>query len=120
MAIFSTILAWLGRRVASWGLGSLTSLAFLGPLGPILTSIGNAVGSVITAVFEIIASLAKSAEGRVVLALCAAGLGFLYLRFHYVEEGRAEGRAYAARQVKLALAHQKALLQCPPPQTRRK
>jgi hypothetical protein len=44
-------------------------------------------------VAEIIASLAKSPEGRVLLAVIAAGLGFLYLRFHYIEEGRAEGMA---------------------------
>lgn len=81
--------AWLTRRLAGLGLGALASLAFLGPLGPVLTGIGNAIGAIITAIFEILASLSKSAEGRVILALLGLGLGFLYLRFHYIEEGKA-------------------------------
>ncbi len=89
IAVFTAIGAWFARRVAALGLGTLASLAFLGPAAPILTGIANAIGSTITAIFEILASLSKSAEGRVVLALAALGLGFLYLRFHYIEEGKA-------------------------------
>ncbi|MFY9641875.1 MAG: hypothetical protein WCD20_15950 [Rhodomicrobium sp.] len=89
IGVFTAIGAWIAGRLGALGLGTVASLAFLGPFGPIVTGVANAIGSVITAIFEIIASLAKSAEGRVVLALLALGLGFLYLRFHYIEEGKA-------------------------------
>ncbi len=92
IAVFTAIGAWFARRLAGLGLGTVASLAFLGPIGPIVTGVANAIGAIITAVFEIIASLAKSAEGRVILALLALGLGFLYLRFHYIEEGKAMAR----------------------------
>ena len=96
IAVLTVIGAWLARRFAAWGIGSVATLAFLGPLGPIFIGIANAIGSALTAIFEIIASLAKSAEGRVVLAIAAAAIGFLYLRFHYIEEGKAEARAQLA------------------------
>ncbi len=89
IAVFTAIGTWLARGLASLGLGTVASLAFLGPLGPIVTGVANAIGAIITAIFEIIGSLAQSAEGRVILALLALGLGFLYLRFHYIEEGKA-------------------------------
>ncbi len=89
IAVFTAIGTWIAARFATLGLGAVASLALLGPLGPIMTGIANAIGAIITAIFEIIASLAKSAEGRVILALLALGLGFLYLRFHYIEEGKA-------------------------------
>jgi len=89
IAVFTAIGTWFAGRMAALGLGTVASLAFLGPVGPTVTGIANAIGSIITAIFEIIASLAKSAEGRVILALLALGLGFLYLRFHYIEEGKA-------------------------------
>lgn len=95
-AVLSAIGAWFARRLAAWGIGSIATLALLGPLGPILTGIANAIGSIITAIFEIVASLAKSAEGRLILAIAAAAIGFLYLRFHYIEEGKAEARAQLA------------------------
>jgi hypothetical protein len=47
-----------------------------------------------------VVSLSKSAEGRVVLAILTAGLGFLYLRFHYIEEGKSIARARAVAMVK--------------------
>jgi hypothetical protein len=50
----------------------------------------------VTAAGEILASLSKSAEGRVALALAAALIGFLYLRFHYIEEGKAIARVQIA------------------------
>jgi hypothetical protein len=89
ISILTTIGAWLARRFASLGLGSLASVALLGPLAPIVNGIANAIGATITAVFEIILSLSKSAEGRVVLGLMALGLSFLYLRYHFIEEGKA-------------------------------
>lgn len=89
IAVFAAIGAWLARGFAALGLGTVASLAFLGPLGPILAGIATAIGAAITAIFEIVASLSRSAEGRVVLAIAAFGLGFLYLRFHYIEEGKA-------------------------------
>jgi len=89
ISVFASIGAWLARRIAALGLGAITSVGLLGPLGPIVTGIANAIGATITAIFEIIVSLSRSAEGRVVLGLITAGLGFLYLRFHYIEEGKA-------------------------------
>ena len=103
--VFSTVGAWLARRFAAWGLG----IAFLGPLGPILGGIASAIGAAVSALFEIIAALAKSPEGRVVLALIAAALGFLYLRFHYIEEGRALAQVAAYSR---GVAHGKGLVKC--------
>ncbi len=94
IAVISVIGAWIARRAAAWGIGKVAALAFLGPVGVIMSSIANAIGSAITATFEIIASLSKSAEGRVVLAIAALGFSFLYLRFHYIEEGKADARAH--------------------------
>jgi hypothetical protein len=88
-AVFGPIGAWFASRLAALGVGTLASLAFFAPVGPVLTGIGNAIGATITAIFEILAALSKSAEGRVVLALAALGLTFLFLRFHYIEEGKA-------------------------------
>ncbi|MGO9547774.1 MAG: hypothetical protein ACLPPF_23690 [Rhodomicrobium sp.] len=96
ISIITAAGAWIARRFAAWGIGTVATLAFLGPLGPILTGIANAIGALITATFEIVASLAKSAEGRVILAILMAALGFFYLRFHYIEEGKAEARAHLA------------------------
>jgi len=94
-----TIGAWFARRFAAWGLTNVATLAFLGPIGPIVTGIASAIGAIVTTIFEIVAALAKSAEGRVILAIAALGLSFLYLRFHYIEEGKAEARAsFAAAQ----------------------
>ncbi len=88
-AVFTVLGAWLSRRLAALGLSTVVSLALLGPVAPIVTGIANAIGATITAIFEIVVSLSKSAEGRVFLAMAALGLGFLYLRFHYIEEGKA-------------------------------
>jgi hypothetical protein len=87
--VLTSVGAWLARRFAALGLSSVASVALLGPLGPVLNGIANAIGATITAVFEIIVSLSRSAEGRVVLGLIVLGLSFLYLRFHYIEEGKA-------------------------------
>jgi hypothetical protein len=108
MAVLIKIGAWIVARFAALGLGSL--LSFLGPLAPILTGIANAIGAAITAIFEIVVSLSKSPEGRVVLGIAAAGLAILYLRFHYIEEGRAFGHAAAYAQ---GLARGKQLVACP-------
>jgi hypothetical protein len=110
MAVLTKIGAWVAGRFTAWGIGSLLSLSFLGPLAPILAGIANAIGAAITAVFEIIVSLSKSPEGRVVLGIAAASLAVLYLRFHYIEEGRALGRAAAYAQ---GLARGKQLAACP-------
>jgi hypothetical protein len=89
ISIFAPAGAWLAKRCAALGLGAVASAAFLGPLGPILSGIANAIGATITAVFEIVVALSKSAEGRVVLGIIAVGVSFLYLRFHYIEQGKA-------------------------------
>ncbi len=99
MSVFLAFIASLGGRFAAaaarFGL-SAAGMAFLGPVAPIISGTAQFVGAVITAVGEILASLSKSAEGRVVLALAAAVLGFLYLRFHYIEEGKAIAKAEIA------------------------
>jgi hypothetical protein len=110
MAILAKIGSWIAGRFTAWGLGSILSLSFLGPLAPIITGIANAIGAAITAIFEILVSLSKSPEGRVVLGLAAAGFAVLYLRFHYIEEGRALGRQTAYAQ---GLARGKQLAVCP-------
>jgi hypothetical protein len=92
LSIVTTVGGWIVGRLGAWGLGGLASLAFLGPVAPIITGIANAIGAVITAVFEIIVALSKSPEGRVVLGIAAAGICFLYLRWHYIEEGKAMAR----------------------------
>jgi hypothetical protein len=89
ISILTSVGAFLARRFAGLGLSAVASVAVLGPLGPVLNGIANAIGSTITAVFEIVVALSRSAEGRVVLGLIALGLSFLYLRFHYIEEGKA-------------------------------
>ncbi len=94
-AFLSFIVSFWDRfaaAAAKFGL-SATALALVGPLGPIISGIGQVIGAAVTAIGEILASLSKSAEGRVALCLIAATLGFLYLRFHYIEEGKAIARA---------------------------
>ena len=111
LAIFSTIGGWIVKRVASWGLSGLTSLAFLGPLGPILTGIGQFIGGVISAIAEIITAMSKSYEGRIGLALICAGLGFLYIRFHYFEEGVTAGKSMVKPQIVRTVERER----CDPP-----
>ncbi len=94
LAVLGSIGTWAAGRLAAWGLGRLTSLAFIGPLAPIITAIAKAIGATITAVFEIIVALSKSPEGRVVLAIAALGIGFLVMRHHYIEEGKAWATAH--------------------------
>jgi hypothetical protein len=96
IAVFSAIGAWFVRRFAAWGIGGIATLAFLGPVGPVVSGIANAIGALLTATFEIVASMSKSAEGRVLLGLLVAALGFLYLRFHYIEEGKSLAHASLA------------------------
>ncbi|HZV21907.1 MAG TPA: hypothetical protein VE986_10225 [Hyphomicrobiales bacterium] len=82
--IFGFLASLWGRFVGS---------AFLGPIAPVVTGIGQLIGGVISAIAEIVASLAKSPEGRIALCVIAGALAFFYLRFHYFEEGRAQGRS---------------------------
>ncbi len=99
MSAFLALIASLSERLAGLTIKiglSTAGLALLGPLAPVITGIAQFVGAIVTAIGEILASLSKSAEGRVALALAAALLGFLYLRFHYIEEGKAIGRAEAS------------------------
>jgi hypothetical protein len=92
-ALFGSMWGVILAVVAKIG---LPALAFLGPLAPIVTGIGQLVGAFVTAIGEILAALSKSAEGRVALCLMAALVGFLYLRFHYIEEGKAIASAKIA------------------------
>jgi|SRR5271165_6675061 len=103
IALLTTLGAWIARRFAAWGIGTVTTLAFLGPLGPIVSGLASAIGSIISTIFEIVASLARSAEGRVVLGIALVATGFLYLRLHYIEEGKAEGIKIASHKPCTAL-----------------
>ena len=103
MSAFLSLLGSLWGQFAGWAAKSAFwagALAFLGPIAPIITGVAQLIGGVFTAICEILVSLSKSAEGRVVLAIVAAGLGFLYLRFHYIEEGKsiATARVMAMRK----------------------
>jgi hypothetical protein len=109
MSVLLTILGSIWGRLAAT-LANTAALGFLGPLAPIIAGIGQFIGAVISAIGEILASLSKSAEGRVFLCLLAALIGFLYLRFHYIEEGKATERA------KIATAHKS----CPASRTERR
>ncbi len=99
MSALLTFIASLGGRfavgAAKLGL-STAALALLGPLAPVIGGIAQFLGAAVTAAAEILASLSKSAEGRVALALALALAGFLYLRFHYIEEGKTIARAEVA------------------------
>ena len=95
LAFFTSFGGRILTGVAKLGL-STAALALLGPAAPIITGIAKFLGSAVTAAGEILASLSKSAEGRVALALAAALIGFLYLRFHYIEEGKAIARVQIA------------------------
>lgn len=94
----STLLALI---ISFWGriagvaaaIGLPAALAFLSPLAPVVSGIAQFIGAVVTAIGEILAALSKSAEGRVALCMLAALLGLLYLRFHYIEEGKAIERS---------------------------
>jgi|GEM_PF-5144692 len=79
---------------------SVGALAFLGPLAPVVSGVAQFVGALVVAIGEILASLSKSAEGRVALAVLAATLGLLYLRHHYIEEGRTIERTRIAASQK--------------------
>jgi hypothetical protein len=81
-----SIVGFLGKL----GLSNILNLGFLGPVGPILTAVGQFVGSIISAVAEIIGAMARSYEGRWALAGIALALAGLYGRWHYIEQGRAE------------------------------
>jgi hypothetical protein len=111
----STLLALIGSFWGRIAAAAVTislpaALSFLSPLAPILAGIGQLIGAFVTAIGEILAALSKSAEGRVALCLMAALVGLLYLRFHYIEEGKAIERA------KIAIAHKS----CPPAKSERR
>jgi hypothetical protein len=97
----STLLAliasfWVRVAAVAATIGLPAALAFLAPLAPIVSGIAQLIGAVVTAIGEILAALSKSAEGRVALFLAATLLAFLYLRFHYIEEGKAIEKAKIA------------------------
>lgn len=95
-----------------WGkvLGGFGKLALLGPLAvlsPALGGIARFVGGIFEAIIEIVVAMSKSPEGRVMLGVFAAGAAFLYLRFHYIEEGKALVRPKIESAAKSCLASNK-------------
>lgn len=79
--------------------GAIVLAIFFPFVAGILTGLGNAIGSLISAAGEIILSLSKSPEGRITLAAGVAVIGFLFIRYHYFEEGRAAGRLEVKPQI---------------------
>jgi hypothetical protein len=113
-ALFASILSKLGlSSVLSW-------------LTPLFSGAWAAMTAIFTGVCEIVAALAQSAEGRVVLAILimAAGLGIG--RVYWIDEGRELARADTTKAISIAkmenakitaaaLAKQKAGFHCPAP-----
>lgn len=93
MAAILTLLSPIWGRVLKWAANYAFLSGLLGFLGPAVSGLATFIGGIFQAVSEIVVSLSKSPEGRVVLALIAAAAAFLYLRFHYIEEGKALARA---------------------------
>jgi hypothetical protein len=89
-AVLGSLVGWVTRRAAAAGLASVTG---------ILGSSLKAVGLLLEALAEIVVSLARSPEGRVVLVIVLIGAGSLYVRHHYLEQGRAEGYAQAKQEI---------------------
>ncbi len=118
MSIFLALIGSLWARIGAVAvkIGLPAAFACFTPLAPIVTGIGQVIGAFVTAIGEIVAALSKSAEGRVALCLMTALVGFLYLRFHYIEEGEAIEKAKIAATHKIA-ATQKP---CPSPRMERR
>ncbi len=96
MAAMLTLLSPIWTRILKWAAKYAFLSALLGFVAPALSGLAAFIGGIFQAVSEIVVSLSKSPEGRVILALIAAAAAFLYLRFHYIEEGKALARAGAA------------------------
>jgi Na+-transporting methylmalonyl-CoA/oxaloacetate decarboxylase gamma subunit len=94
LALIASFWGRIAGAAATFGLPAV--LAFLTPLAPVISGVGQFIGAAVTAIGEILAALSKSAEGRVALCLLVALFGFLYLRFHYIEEGKAIEKAKIA------------------------
>ena len=89
MSLFLKLFSPLWGKLLGWAAKSVFLSGFLGALAPLISGFATLIGGIVTAVSEILVSLSKSPEGRVVLAILGAATAFLYLRFHYIEEGRA-------------------------------
>jgi hypothetical protein len=84
--------------------GAIAKSTIFAWIAPIISGVASVIGGLLTAVVEIIVALAGSPEGRVVLGICAVGLAFLYLRFHYIEEGKAMVKPQMIREECQAVA----------------
>lgn len=94
LVLIGSLGSWIAGRFAAWGASALLS-----PLAPIVTGVAQVIGAIVSAIAEIIGALAKSPEGRVALVLVAVGIVFLYVRFHYYEEGKRDGIASVKPQI---------------------
>lgn len=113
--MFAGIITWVLGRVAAWGLSGIVA-----QVAPIVIGIVKLGGAILSAIAEIIMALARSPEGRVVLGLLVGALAFLYVRFHYIQEGVAREQVQSAAKVQRALAAQKASLKCPVTQPKKR
>jgi hypothetical protein len=113
-SLFSGVFGW----IAGLGITSVI-LGWLSAVSPIVAAIVNAIGAVLSAIFEIVAALAKSPEGRVVLVLIVGMIGWLYLRFHYFEEGKASVMAQLQHEQAVCKAQLQAAQASAPRSSRR-
>ena len=94
MAVILALLSPLWAGVLKWAAKYALLSGLLGVMGPAISGVATLVGGIFQAAGEIVVSLSKSPEGRVILALIGAAAAFLYLRFHYIEEGKAQALAH--------------------------
>ncbi len=95
----------LSLVAGSSGLLGIKAFALLAgsSLTGLLTPVVTAVMAVLRGIVNIVIDLSKSFEGRVVLAALIAVAGFFYLRFHYIEEGKAREAVIRTQLVEAAV-----------------
>lgn len=86
--------------LASQLFGQALWSSLIGWIGPLTSSIVSLGGAIISAIAEIIIALSKSPEGRIFLALIVVAGGLCFGRWHYLEQGRAEGLLQMEEKVK--------------------
>jgi hypothetical protein len=102
MGVLKILLSVVTGSFGALGLKAFALLAGSSLTG-LLTPAVTAIMAVLRGIVNIVIDLSKSFEGRVVLAALVAVAGFFYLRFHYIEEGKAQEAAHRARIVQAAV-----------------
>jgi hypothetical protein len=102
MGVLKLLLSVVSGSFGALGIKSLALLAGSTVTG-LLTPVVTAVMAVLRGIVNIVIDLSKSFEGRVVLAALIAVCGFFYLRFHYIEEGKAREAVFRTQLVEAAV-----------------